>query len=147
MSNSNWLIIGAVICQFAAHQPALAEASHDLTITVSGATPGTGQILTTLFNSADSYMNEPYREAKTPVDDAGISTIVFNDLPAAAYAVSIVYDWNSDGRLDTNLFGIPSEAFGFSNGATAFFGPPDWDDARFSLQGDLAIEIKLETAK
>ena len=92
-------------------------------------------------------MNEPYREEQTLVDDMGRSTVVFVDLPATAYAVSIVYDWDSDGELDKNFIGIPTEAFGFSNNATAFFGPPDWDAAHFALQGDLTIEIELETAE
>lgn len=147
MTDRKWAVLGAIACQMPIIGQVAADPSYDLTITISGATPQTGQILATLFNSSQSYMNEPYREALAPVDDAGRSTVVIADLPAAAYAVSVVYDWDSDGELDTNFVGIPTEAFGFSNNATALFGPPDWDAVRFKLQGDLSIEIELDMAE
>jgi len=30
----------------------------------------------------------------------------------------------------------PTEAYGFSNGARATFGPPTWEDTRFHFAGD-----------
>lgn len=147
MIDRKWAVLGAIACQMSMIGQVAADSSYDLTVTVSGGTPRTGQILVTLFNSSEAYMNEPFREEQAPVDDAGRSTVVFVDLSAAAYAVSVVYDWDSDGELDTNFVGIPTEAFGFSNNVTAFFGPPDWDAARFLLQGDLAIEIELDTTE
>lgn len=147
MSNRKWAVLGAIACQMSMIGQLAADSSYNLTVTVSGATPRTGQILTTLFNSSQSYMNEPYREEQAPVDDAGRSTVVFADLPAADYAVSVIYDWDSDGELDANFVGIPTEAFGFSNNATAFFGPPDWNASRFAFRGDLTIEIELDTTE
>lgn len=147
MIDLKWAVLGVIACQMAMIGQVAADSSYDLTVTISGGTPRTGQTLITLFNSSQSYMNELYREEQAPVDDTGRSTVVFANLPAAAYAVSVVYDWDSDGELDTNFVGIPTEAFGFSNNASAFFGPPDWDAARFALQGDLTIEIELDTTE
>jgi len=145
MIRNIWILLGAIICQLSMMGPALADPSFELTVTVSGAAPGSGQILATLFNSSESYMSEPYREESAPVDDAGISTVVFGELPAAAYAVSIVYDRDLDGELGTNIVGIPTEAFGFSNNTVAFFGPPKWQATSFALRGDLKIDIELDT--
>ena len=39
--------------------------------------------------------------------------------------------WDDDGALDTNLFGAPSEPFGFSNDTPARFGRPDFAEAAF----------------
>jgi uncharacterized protein (DUF2141 family) len=36
-------------------------------------------------------------------------------LPAGQYVFSIYQDSNGNGKLDTNLIGIPREKFGFSN--------------------------------
>ena len=91
-------------------------------------------------------MKEPYREDIAPVDKGGMSSILFDGLPAQDYAVSLIYDADADGELDTNIFGVPTEAFGFSNGAKAFFGPPGWTAAAFTLDDDLTIEIELESA-
>lgn len=92
-------------------------------------------------------MSEPYREASALIDAAGGSALVFVDLPAGSYAVSIIYDRDADGELDTNFLGIPTEPFGFSNNATALFGPPSWQDANFVLRSDMEIHIELDTAE
>ena len=120
--------------------------AFDLTIKISGAMPNVGQIMVSVFSSEEAYMKEPLREDIVPVDETGMSSILFGGLPAQDYAVSLIYDADADGELDTNIFGVPTEAFGFSNGAKAFFGPPDWAAAAFTLDGDLTIEIGLETA-
>ena len=43
------------------------------------------------------------------------------------------HDADSDGRLNTNLLGIPTEGFGFSNGAIGFMGPPSFDEAAVTI--------------
>lgn len=52
-------------------------------------------------------------------------------LPWGTYAASAYHDEDDDGSLDTNLFGAPSESFGFSNDARAQFGRPDFAEAAF----------------
>lgn len=147
MSRRAGAIIGAVLCQMSMTGFASADPSFMLTMTVSGATPSTGQVLATVFSSSDSFMSEPYREASALIDAAGGSAMVFVDLPAGSYAVSIIYDRDADGELDTNFLGIPTEPFGFSNNATALFGPPSWQDANFVLRSDMEIHIELDTAE
>jgi uncharacterized protein (DUF2141 family) len=126
--------------------PLSAAWAFDLMIKVSGATPEIGQIIVSVFDSEEAYMKEPYREDIAPVDQTGMSSVLFDGLSAQDYAVSLIYDADADGELDTNIFGVPTEAFGFSNGAKAFFGPPGWKAAAFALNADLTIEIKLEIA-
>ena len=52
-------------------------------------------------------------------------------LPWGRYAASAYHDEDDDGALDTNLFGAPSEPFGFSNDARPRFGRPDFAEAAF----------------
>ena len=52
-------------------------------------------------------------------------------LPWGQYAASAYHDEDDDGELNTNLFGAPSEPFGFSNDAHARFGRPDFTEAAF----------------
>jgi len=47
-----------------------------------------------------------------------------------------MHDLNGNGELDTNFVGLPQEPYGFSNNATANFGPPKWNDIRFQLDGN-----------
>lgn len=47
------------------------------------------------------------------------------------YAVFAHHDENENGTVDHNFFSFPLEGFGFSSGAEAGFGPPDFEDAAF----------------
>ena len=52
---------------------------------------------------------------------------------AGRYAIRLFHDRDDDGELDTDLLGIPSEPYGFSNNAPARFGPPDFEAAAFEI--------------
>ena len=58
---------------------------------------------------------------------------VFADLAPGDYAVAAFHDADGDGKLGQNLVGMPTEGFGFSNGAVGFMGPPSFDDAAVSV--------------
>jgi uncharacterized protein (DUF2141 family) len=45
--------------------------------------------------------------------------------------------------MDTKLFGIPKEPYGFSNNAKGFMGPPSFEDAKFVLDHDKTIFIEV----
>ena len=60
------------------------------------------------------------------------STVVWtvDSLPEDMYAAS-AFHGDDDGTLDTNLFGGPSEPFGFSNDTRARLGWPDFAEVAF----------------
>jgi uncharacterized protein (DUF2141 family) len=39
----------------------------------------------------------------------------FINIPKGIYALAVIYDENMDGKLGTNLLGVPTEGYGFSN--------------------------------
>ena len=66
------------------------------------------------------------------------------DLAPGEYAVALYQDVNDNGKMDTLLFGTPSERTGASNNAPGNFGPPQYEAARFTMAADdkaLAIEL------
>lgn len=69
----------------------------------------------------------------------------FKKIPAGTYAVTILHDENSDGKMNFNWIGMPTEGYGFSNGATATLLPPSFDAASFRFDGEgiLSITIKI----
>jgi uncharacterized protein (DUF2141 family) len=46
----------------------------------------------------------------------------FEAIPPGTYALAVIHDENSNGKLDTDLLGIPTEGYGFSNDARALIG-------------------------
>ena len=70
------------------------------------------------------------RSTAVPITDGEV-VWTLNALPWGQYAASAYHDEDDDGSLNTNLFGAPSEPFGFSNDARARFGRPDFAEAAF----------------
>jgi uncharacterized protein (DUF2141 family) len=70
------------------------------------------------------------RATAASIED-GLVVWTVDALPWGQYAASAYHDENDDGELDTNLVGMPSESFGFSNDARARFGRPDFAEAAF----------------
>ena len=64
-----------------------------------------------------------------PSGEAGSITI---DVPLGDFALSVIHDENSNGRLDTFLR-IPREGFGFSRNPQIRMGPPRFDETRFNV--------------
>jgi len=55
------------------------------------------------------------------------------DLPYGSYALAIYHDLNNNGRLDKNVWGIPTEPYGFSNSVKAKWSQPTFGEAAFSF--------------
>ena len=112
-----------------------------------GATPGEGQAIGSLFDSKESYLKAPIKETIVAIDAMGRARLTFDGLAAKAYAVSVIYDEDNDGELDTGLLGIPTELIAMSNNAKGRFGPPSFKKARFDLHSSKTIEIRFGKAK
>ena len=68
----------------------------------------------------------------------------FEDIPPGRYALAVIHDENMNGKLDTNVVGIPKEGYGFSNDARGLIGAPSFSAASFSYDGqDLDLTISL----
>lgn len=70
--------------------------------------------------------------------------IVLDSLQNARYAIRFIHDENLNGEMDTNWLGIPKEGYGFSNDAYGFFGPKDFEEWLFELDGDLQMVFKVK---
>ncbi len=68
--------------------------------------------------------------------EPGPIVIVFENLAPGEYAVATFHDADRDGELATNFLGMPTEGYGFSNGAVGVFGPPSFDAAAVRIGAD-----------
>lgn len=60
----------------------------------------------------------------------------FDSIPYGQYAISMYHDEDDDGKLKTNLIGMPVEGVGFSNNVRPKLGPPSFKDAAFYLNSE-----------
>lgn len=63
----------------------------------------------------------------------GEVTVRIDNVPPGVWAAQAFHDEDGDGKIGTNLLGIPTEGLGFSNDARLLFGPPRFGDAAFQL--------------
>ena len=73
----------------------------------------------------------------------GELTFCTSGLPQGEYAVRVMHDRNDNGELDSNFVGMPTEPWAFSNNATGSFGPPGWEQVKFSHESDTVQRIRL----
>jgi uncharacterized protein (DUF2141 family) len=129
-----------------AASPAMADEGFRLGVTVTGVVPQQGQIIVSLYDGTKQYLKQPLSTLKEDAGDSDSLAIEFSGLQAGLFAVSVVYDVDHDGELDTGAFRIPKEPIGFSNNARGRFGPPKWKHTHFQLEQDLEITIKVQQA-
>ena len=104
-----------------------------------------GNFVAALFTTEESFLKDPVQSVSGPVQPDSTGTLVFENVEPGLYAISVFHDKDSDGKLDTNFIGIPSEPVGVSNNPKARMGPPRFEDAKFILEPgatDLHITLK-----
>ena len=119
----------------------------ELTIIVKGGLPETGLAIVSLFNSEETFLKKPKSIHRVPIDGKGKARIGINNLSPGRYAVSVTYDEDSNGELNSRFLGIPTELVGFSNDVKGVWGPPSFQKAAFDLTSSRTIDIHLSKAR
>lgn len=131
-----------IICLFIG----MAVPAQDLMLRINGIKQGKGNILIAVFNGAEGFPNETAKavELLRAVPVNGKAELAIKSLPAGRYAVSLFQDTNGDGKLNTNIMGIPKEGYGVSNNAFNTFSAPDFKDASFSFPKVTVLTLQLK---
>ena len=114
----------------------------DLTIQIEGIENNKGKIYIAIYDSEETFLKKAKGIIADIKDKKSIG--IFKGLKKGTYAVSLFHDENDNKKMDTKIFGIPKEPYGFSNDATGFMGPPKFKDAKFTLAGNKTITINID---
>ena len=117
----------------------------NLKVVVTGLRSAEGAVLISLFNRADGFPSDPAKAFKKEkiLIQSGVSVMVFTDLPSGNYAIALLHDQNNNLKMDTRLLVLPKEGYGFSNDASARFGPPSYTQAMFYFPTTTTIRIQV----
>ena len=122
--------------------PVLSDAAT-LSLEIEPVAAATGTLQVAVYDSEAGFRKKAVRAVKVAAV-AGVTRLQINDLPAGEYAVMLFHDLNGNDQLDSNLMGMPKEPWGGSIGTKSLFGPPSWNDARFTLpEAGLTVPIRL----
>ena len=111
-------------------------AAADLEVRIEGLRSAEGDVRVALHRQMPDgdFPGDAGAVAATIRDAApGAVRVVFADLAPGDYAVAAFHDADGDGELATNFLGMPTEGYGFSNGAVGFMGPPSFEAAAVSV--------------
>ena len=123
---------------------AQAAAAAELTISIANIEDKEGQLMVAVLASESALNGESPATLSVllPVNATQVSFST-DALVPGEYAARVMHDQNGNGEMDSNLVGMPTEPWGFSNNAMGNFGPPGWNDVRFTLDETTTISIDL----
>jgi len=98
-----------------------------------------GTIRIGLYNSESNFYEKIYKSIAIKAKKGSLKATL-DEIPIGYYAISVYHDENNNTALDSNFFGIPKEPYGTSNNAKGSFGPPSWEDAKFSVSEQTVIQ-------
>jgi uncharacterized protein (DUF2141 family) len=132
---------------FTVFTPFAAQAA-DLTILVNNVQQDAGQVMLGIFTNAEEFLKTISKGTLTQAKERsaiGQVRLVIKNLVPGQYAATAFHDLDSNGKLNVNLMGLPTEPYGFSNNARRNFGPPSFKDAAVAVgEQDLTIEISVK---
>lgn len=106
----------------------------------------TGRALIALYNTPAGFPDDGDRALDR--DSARIrerrASTTFAEVTPGRYAVSVLHDENQNLTMDTGLFGVPEEGYGVSNNVQGSFGPPEWDDAVFTVRPGAEVTLTID---
>ena len=105
------------------------NAQSSLEVTVKNIKETKGTIRVGLFATENDFLKNAV-EGKIVKANGTEVTVIFENLKPGEYGISVIHDENENGKLDSNLIGIPKEGFAFGNNAMGTFGPPDFEKAK-----------------
>ena len=129
---------------FCTSQKDMLAQKHTINIKLNNLSSKKGQLLISIFNKESGFPEN---------NKAAYSTLVFKEplrsnlslfLPSGSYAFAIVHDKNSNNKMDKNMFGAPTEAYGVSLNKTYLLKAPEFEENKFTLVKDTSLIINLK---
>jgi len=116
-----------------------------LSLNVTGMDKIEGQLMVALFDTEKAYEDDTPLKGEIVNVTSDSVKVKFSKLRIGDYAFKLFHDENGNGELDTDMLGIPSEPYYFSNDASDPFSAPEWDEARFLVpHGRITKDITLD---
>lgn len=115
-----------------------------LEFTIEGIKSNKGKIYIQLFKGEENYQNNNAYLSSIAIAKQGQVTITFNglvvdDLGNDDYGIRYYHDENDNASMETNLFGMPLEGYGYSNNAKANYGPVDYSHIKFHMTNETQV--------
>lgn len=121
----------------------LSEAA-DVTVNFAGLNTLSGELYLAVYASEENMKSRKAIQSQIIRVHNAAQKAVLADLPSGHYGVMVFQDLDGNRDLNTNLIGIPTEPYGFSNNPRVM-GPPSFSDIKFDVATtSIHITINME---
>ena len=134
-------IAAAAVAAALAIASGAARADTCAKVEVQNVRPGQGSLMVAAYADGASFDKTQEAGVKTPAGDAATRTLTLCGLSGREISLTLYQDLNDNGKLDSNVFGIPTEPWGAS-GKPAAMSAPTWASTAVPLD-DKTIVVKL----
>jgi len=122
------------------------EVGYSLTVRVDSLCNSKGVVRYSLYNVDGSLPDENFEKYYRQLDCRivnGTASITFKNLPKGEYAVNVLHDEDSNGKIKMGWV-LPTEGIGFSNMKSINpMNRPSFEKAKFVLDKDKTIDVKI----
>ncbi|MFK8038135.1 MAG: DUF2141 domain-containing protein [Crocinitomicaceae bacterium] len=104
-----------------------------------------GHIVVALFKNAKGFpedTDQAFRIKKIRASEIR-HQISFYNVEPNNYALAVFHDENSNGKLDVNFFGIPTEGMAVSNNIDGSWSAPSFAEAKFTFTKNHSLIINI----
>ncbi|WP_448564979.1 DUF2141 domain-containing protein [Thalassotalea ganghwensis] len=123
----------------------ITASASEIRFDIEGIKSEQGKLYIQLFEGEDNYSNGNALRAAIVAAKEGKVTVKFDGIAPGEYAIKFFHDENDNAQLETNIFGMPVEGFGFSNDAKPSFGPVNYRDAKFDISVEQVEVVNTAT--
>lgn len=115
-----------------------------ITVKVVGIQNKDGVIEIGLYNTPSKFPTpgKTFKKGRPSISGKEV-TYTFENLAKGDYALAIYHDENNDKVCNRNFFGIPTEAYAFSNNYRPILSIPKFSSCSFSVDGKKHVTILL----
>ncbi|AXT60307.1 DUF2141 domain-containing protein [Aquimarina sp. AD10] len=117
------------------------KSKSNIAVTITNIDSADGTIKVGLYKQKENFLKQPYKALSIKAKKGKVH-VVFENIQQGEYAISLYHDEDDNQKLNT-IIGIPTEPYGTSNNAKGKFGPPKWEDAKFTLS-DKNVEQSIQ---
>ncbi len=110
---------------------AFTTATVRVELSLSSTAPARGCIRLAIFDCPRAFAHDESHFGEVLELSGVVASNLRLQLPplaAGTYVIAVYHDLNNNGRLDRNVFGIPTEPYGFSKEPTNKWQKPSWED-------------------
>lgn len=116
-----------------------------LYLEVKGIEEVEGKIMVAVYQNSENFpkTDKSFKKYSFPVKSKVMTVELDGLLENETFAIAIYHDENDNDKLDENMFGMPTEKYGFSNNARETFSAPSFESAKVLVKNSKKTSIKI----